>query len=793
MKDQVSIFILVAFGIIPYFANSQELTDPIISDDVLFEETNGLVAVEAEDAGHCNGAGNNAYVEILPGTRAPHGARNNELAQRFTGPCSGIPSGIPSGLTVELIRDPRFTSIQDPRPEFSWIVPREAVIQKAYQILVSSRKELTEKNTGDVWNSQQVISSQSTGIEFGGEDLKPNTPYYWRVRILDKDNRLSEYSEIQEFTTGSFDQTSVSGNYFQIERSHPKTFIRIKEGYLADFGKDAFATMELNFQAKKKNTLHIRLGEKLLSGRIDPNPGGSVCFQEIELEVSPETQTYLIELIPDQRNTKPGAIALPDSFPVLMPFRYVEIAGTKELEAENLTRVAYFNYFDESASSFSSSNDILDQVWDLSKYSIKATTFSGYYVDGERERIPYEADAYLNQLSHYSVDQEYAMAQKTIEYLMKNPTWPTEWQLHMVFLFYQDYMYTGNTELIEQYYETLKHKTLMALANDKGLISTSSPAHNGGLMKNLGFADTTSRLRDIVDWPQKGGFGGVMGETDGFVFMPVNTVVNSFYYRNMVMMAEFARLLGKTVEALDFQLEAERVKNSLNKQLFNKELGYYVDGVGTDHGSLHANMFPLAFDIVPEGYKKSVASFIKTRGMGCSVYGAQYLLEALYKAGEADYALELLTATHDRSWYNMIRAGSTITMEAWDLKYKPNADWNHAWGAAPANLISRGMWGIQPLTPGFGLVSVKPQMGTLENSTIEVPTIKGKIRAEFERTGPRTAKYVIDLPANMAGEFSMEFPPQAAVILNGEEILLSFGSLPLKPGVNVIEIGINSF
>jgi alpha-L-rhamnosidase len=312
-------------------------------------------------------------------------------------------------------------------------------------------------------------------------------------------------------------------------------------------------------------------------------------------------------------------------------------------------------------------------------------------------------------------------------------------------------------------------------------------------MKVLGFSDTTQRLKDIVDWPQKGGFGGVMGETDDFVFRPVNTVVNSFYYRNLVIMAEFAGLLGKTGDELDFQLEAEKVRNSMNRRLFNEQLGYYVDGVGTEHGSLHANMLPLAFDMVPEEYQKSVVSFIKSRGMACSVYGAQYLMEAMYRAGEDDYALELLTATGDRSWYNMIREGSTITMEAWDMKYKPNADWNHAWGAVPANIIPREMWGIQPLTPGFGLVSVKPQMGTLAHCTIEVPTIKGKIRAGYEKQGPRMAKYTIELPANMAGEFTMDFPSDADVRLNGKGVILSFGSVRLEPGTNEIEIKINSF
>jgi hypothetical protein len=92
----------------------------------------------------------------------------------------------------------------------------------------------------------------------------------------------------------------------------------------------------------------------------------------------------------------------------------------------------------------------------------------------------------------------------------------------------------------------------------------------------------------------------------------------------------------------------------------NDEKGHYVDGIGTDHGAVHSNMMVLAFDIVPESRKKAVVDYIKTSGMGCSVYGAQFLMEAIYNAGAADYALELMTATHDRSWYNMIKIGSTI-------------------------------------------------------------------------------------------------------------------------------------
>lgn len=725
------------------------------------------------------------YQKILQELRT----KNDELVQRYKGPFSGVPFG----LTVELIREPKFTKIIDSKPELGWIIPEVAVTQRAYQVLVASTRENIDNNIGDIWDSGRVPGNQSANIEPDCDPLQENNTYFWKVRIYDIDNRLSEYSPAQEFTTGTFGEKISSSNWFLVEKIKPQAFNKNADGsYFADFGKAAFGTLRLNYSPEKEQKLTIRLGEKLLDGKIDREPGGTIRFAELQMDVIPGISEYQIELIPDERNTKSVAVALPDSFPVIMPFRYVEIEGAEDMEAGDLTQVAYFTYFNDDASSFTCSNDILNQVWDLCKYSQKATSFAGYYVDGDRERIPYEADAYLNQLSHYSVDNEYAIARKTIEYFMDFPTWPTEWQLCVALLFYQDYMYTGNTELIEKYYEPLKYKTLMMLEDENGFISTKSPKLNGEVMAQLGFADTTQRVRDIVDWPQAGGWGA-KGEDDGFVFRPVNTVINSMYYRNMEIMAEFAELLGKTEEALDFRLRAAKVEKSINQKLYNKEKGYYTDGIGTEHGSVHANMFPLAFGVVPDEYKEPVANYMKTRGMACSVYGAQYLMEAVYNAGAADYGLELMTATHDRSWYNMIKVGSTITMEAWDMKYKPNSDWNHAWGAAPANIVARYMWGIQPKTPGFGVVNIHPQMADLEFSSIKVPTIKGPIKGDYRKLNNRLWKYVIELPANMVGEFTTDFPENAVVSLNGQTVNLSFGPMRLTPGKNEILIRINSF
>lgn len=734
------------------------------------------------------------YKEVLIKLRG----KTESLIQKFQ---DGF-SEPPHGLMVEFIRQPYHVLLKDNTPDFAWIVPNNAVSQSAYQILVSSSNSNIKNNIGDIWNSKQVRSAASTNIPYLGKTLKPGVRYYWKVRIWDSNNRTSNYSESQSFQISSDENSIATTNIFQIEKKKPKIFLNNGKGsYFLDFGKAAFSNLELSYNSPKNDTLIVRIGEQLENKAINRKPMGSIRYQEVKLPVQVGKRTYQLKIKPDERNTKSmaGAIILPDSFPVLLPFRYCEIENViGSITANDVVQKAYFSYFEDNQSSFKSSDTTLNQVWDLCKYTIKASSFSGYYLDGDRERIPYEADAYLNQLSHYATDREYGIARKTIEYFMEHPTWPTEWQLHVAMMFYQDYMYTGNTELITKYYEELKHKTLMELVREDGLVSSSSPKNTPEFMQKLGFKDPNIKLKDIVDWPPAQKDTGWKlatpeGERDGFVFMPINTVINALFFKNMEIMAEFAKVLKKSEEENQFRMMAFRAKNAINDKLFDKKTGAYVDGEGTNHSSLHANMMALAFDITPESNKKSVAEFIKSRGMACSVYGSQYLLEALYNASEADYALKLMTAKDDRSWWNMIRIGSTMTLEAWDTKYKPNLDWNHAWGAAPANIVARNMWGIQPKTAGGTIMDIKPQLASLSSSKITVPTMKGPINASYQRNSKILQTYSFELPANVSAELLLPFSAEDTVILNGKKVDTAFKTIRLSSGINNLELRVNTF
>jgi alpha-L-rhamnosidase len=140
----------------------------------------------------------------------------------------------------------------------------------------------------------------------------------------------------------------------------------------------------------------------------------------------------------------------------------------------------------------------------------------------------------------------------------------------------------------------------------------------------------------------------------------------------------------------------------------------------------------------------------------------------LYDAGQQDYALDLLNSTAQRSWYNMIWIGSTITMEAWDKLYKPNLDLNHAWGSAPANLIVRKLMGVLPLTPGWETFQIKPQLGKLASVYLKTSTIKGIITVSYKRNNAADVTEVTIPGASNANIVLPFYPQKSHLIIDGK-------------------------
>lgn len=541
----------------------------------------------------------------------------------------------------------------------------------------------------------------------------------------------------------------ASGAPVHLVRQEPVRITRVApDVFLADFGRAAFGNLRLSPPANAKGAVTVHFGEALTGDRINRKPPGTVRYASAKITI--EGGKSIVAAPPaDARNIKqPAAVLTPAEWGVVLPFRWVEIEGWPgELRPEHLQRQAAFaSTWDDNAAVFHSSDELLNRIWELCRYSIKATTFAGVYVDGDRERISYEADAYLNQLSHYACDPDPRMARDTFDRLMKLPTWPTEWAAHMIFIAHADWMQTGDKAWLAARYESLKSKLLLERARADGLLVSN---------------EKQIKRDDIVDWP--------VTERDGYVFKPVNTVVNAFYLRALGLMAELAAALGKEAEAADYTARERVTRAAFQEKLFDPERGVYRDGEGTDHASQHANLFPLAFGLVPAEHRTRLTEWIGNRGMACSVYAAQYLLEGLFENGGAEKALALITAPTDRSWKHMVESGTTITWEAWDQRYKPNQDWNHAWGAAPANLLPRYVLGLKPLQPGWSRAAIQPHSGNLKFAEGKTPTPRGPVLIRWERG----AKFnlTIALPPKMSAKVQLPAAEgSTGVFVNGRQV-----------------------
>ena len=478
-----------------------------------------------------------------------------------------------------------------------------------------------------------------------------------------------------------------------------------------DFGRDAFAYLELAWEGDE--TLEAAVGECIIGNCIDRAPGGFRYFRTIAVKQGvPGTWQRL--LLPPHKSPYPDGYR-PLPYPAeangeIAPFRYVEILNAKT--PVKLRRCAIFPQWDENASAFECDNAALNKVWDLCKYSMKATAAFGKFIDGERERVPYEGDTYINQLGYFCCQPDYSIAKATIEHFRHNPTWPTEWRL-LTPLIARDYLrYSGDKESVASWLPFLDECLLSEQEDDSGFIGKKEKG-------------------DIVDWPPC--------ERDGYLLRDRNCVPNCCRYAALSAMYE---LTGKT----EYLSRAAALRQNLRAKFLRNN--FWQDNLVDEHYSLHGAVFAQVSGATEFDEYAKINEFLLSRGMACSVYGAQFLLEAFGTLRNPQAMLDLMTATGKRSFTGMMEQGATITMEAWNNTVKPNQDWNHAWGASPANIIPRWIAGIRPCKAGFTEFVFDPQPGYLKEFFCRKPTLHGPVEVEWS-----DGRGIIDIPAGITAVF----------------------------------------
>lgn len=105
---------------------------------------------------------------------------------------------LPENLVCEYLTNPQ--AIDSPAPRLEWVDRMvndkvRGVQRTAYQIEASSSRKALLQGKADLWNSGKVNDSQSLRIPYGGLTLSAGKECWWRVRVWDQNDEVSEWSE----------------------------------------------------------------------------------------------------------------------------------------------------------------------------------------------------------------------------------------------------------------------------------------------------------------------------------------------------------------------------------------------------------------------------------------------------------------------------------------------------------------------------------------------------------------------------------------------------------------------
>ncbi|MCX5257822.1 family 78 glycoside hydrolase catalytic domain [Streptomyces canus] len=478
----------------------------------------------------------------------------------------------------------------------------------------------------------------------------------------------------------------------------PASVVKVADGrWLVDLGREIVGGLSLEVTGSAGDTVEVRLGEEL-------NSDGTVRYQLRATNTYREVWT----LRDGEQSFEHWGYR---------GFRWAELRTALDLSGAVVTGRAWRLDWDDAEVSFRSSDPALDRVWELCRYSIEATRGDLYTDTPTRERGPYEGDALINQLSEYGVQRSYALARWSNDYLVRKGTWPTEYRLMCALSAWEDYLATGDDRQLAKDYDLLAAKNLTAYLDSRGLVRKAP-------------GSTSQDLGDLVDWPT--------ASRDGYVFTNVNTVVNAFQYAAFDALARCAAVLGKGDDEKTLRARADTLAIAMRATLLDSATGRFLDGEGATHSAQHATAFPVALgvaDALDDAARTRLGDTLAAGGMRTSVYGAQFLLDALFRLGRADAALALLTSTATNSWLHMLDSlKATIVTEAWDPALKSNMTLSHAWASAPANAIPRHVLGVRVTAPGAAEFLIRPRTGALTDVAGRVPSLRGPVEVTVHRS-----------------------------------------------------------
>ena len=474
-------------------------------------------------------------------------------------------------------------------------------------------------------------------------------------------------------------------------------------GSLYDFGQETFGYLKVK---NLQGTVHVYYGESREEA-LDKDH----CETLDILTSSLSPQTSSIKHHPSDIASK--------------AFRFVYIEKEDGATYDDVSMDYEFAPHDMTHSgSFHCSDQLLNDIWQVSAYTMDLTTRE-FFMDGiKRDRWTWSGDAIQSYLMNYYLRFDTECVKRTIRQLRgKNPvTAHVNTIMDYTFYWFKSvldyYEYTGDVDFVREMWPRME--TLM----DYVLGRTNSDGMAEGQPDDWIFVDW-------VDFP--------MHKRGILCFEQI------LFCKALETMAICAKLLG--INKSDYRIKAEELRNKVRQTFWSYEQKAYYhaleDGVLNKQITKFPNMFAIIYGYAYEEQRKEIMKSVMLNpdiDPITTPYMRFYELEALCMAGLQE---QVLPEIRDY-WGGMLKEGATSFWE----KYVPSETGTqhlamygrpygkslcHAWGASPIYLIGKYYLGVRPTKPGYAEYEIRPSLGDLEWMQGTVPTPHGLIHVYMDR------------------------------------------------------------
>jgi alpha-L-rhamnosidase len=150
-----------------------------------------------------------------------------------------------TGLRVETLKCESATNplgLDTPRPRLSWILEsnERGQSQTAYRILAASASGKLSEGQADLWDSGKVTSSESIQVSYGGNPLHSGQHVYWKVRVWDRSDKPSAYSQPAWWEMGLLQPGDWRATWISRPRSHAPSELELFQDDPAPFFRKEF-------------------------------------------------------------------------------------------------------------------------------------------------------------------------------------------------------------------------------------------------------------------------------------------------------------------------------------------------------------------------------------------------------------------------------------------------------------------------------------------------------------------------------------------------------------------------